>query len=220
MILQVINQFSGLLTAVSTILLVIATLLLYEATKKRPQISIYIEPKERSLNFIDLIIKNIGDAPAYDVSINVIDDLSIGRIGTLKNLKFLGKPKYLAPKQKIKSFLLSWSELKDKKDFCLEVTYYNSDLKTFNWLRKKKKEKFYIDISAWEQIHSLGEDPLLTISRSLKDLQRDIHTITRNPIHVINQNKKDWEEELRAQRKKDMKIVKRIEKRMNKAKSK
>lgn len=194
-----LNEYSNLLTSISTVLLCWVTWLLYKISVKQPFISIYVETNPSWINFINIVIENIGDAPAYDVVIDINKDLECENgEKKLRRLCFLNRPRYISPQQKIISFLTSYVGLTDQKDFELKVSYYKSKgLFGFKGLRIQKRNIFYIDLSQFEGIRGIGEKPIYRIAKSIESIQKDLNKISTgwNKLRVITQTKKEYYEE-------------------------
>lgn len=131
-----LKDYSNFITALSTFLLFVVTYLLYKIGQKKPLMSIYVKHNKNYINFIDLVIENIGDAPAYDVKINTIKNIDLNNDRfKLFGRNFFIKPKYFAPKQKAETFLASFLDFnkaekgnESRKDFELEkVLFSNSE---------------------------------------------------------------------------------------------
>ena len=129
-ILEFLNLNSGAVTAISTVFLTIITfvyVLLTRSISKEtemmrkaqtaPNISVTIQSEEESINLIDLIIKNIGLGPAYNVKFEINPDFEdrflsgkLSDIGFIKN----GLP-YFAPNQEFKILLTNITENDEEK---------------------------------------------------------------------------------------------------------
>ncbi|MBI5778974.1 MAG: hypothetical protein HZA49_05915 [Planctomycetes bacterium] len=85
--LEFLNQNSGafnllfsFLVSLATIVYAILTWRLVSETRKireiqiDPKISINIQPKEEAKSFIEMVIKNIGLGPAYNISFELSND--------------------------------------------------------------------------------------------------------------------------------------------------
>ena len=86
-LLDFLNQNSGAITVIFTAVVAIATgvyailtwRLVSETRKMReaqtePKVSAIIQPKEEWLNFIDLVVQNVGLGPAYNINFQVNPD--------------------------------------------------------------------------------------------------------------------------------------------------
>jgi len=127
--LDFLNQNSGafdvifsFIVAISTVVYAILTWRLVSETRKmreaqtEPKIFITIQPREEWINFIDMIIQNIGLGPAYDIQFKVEPDFKITKSRSLSEIGFIKNGlKYLAPNQKIKFFLTNLAENFEEK---------------------------------------------------------------------------------------------------------
>ncbi|RLJ09256.1 MAG: hypothetical protein DRP13_00590 [Candidatus Aenigmatarchaeota archaeon] len=191
--------FSGIV-ALATVVYAILTWKLVSETKElreaqtEPRISVIYQPREEWINFIDLVIKNIGLGPAYDIKFEITPDFEYRKGHFLSELNFMKKGiKYLAPNQRIQFFLTSMVEdfeNKIKKPFTIKVIYKNK-------FGKKYSESFVIDFSELVGLGQLGEPPLHKIAKNIENIQRDIHHLSTgfHRLKTIIYTKKDIEEE-------------------------
>jgi len=161
------------LTAFATIILVMATLvyvfftykLTKETTKLRevettPLMSMFIKPTQP----IELIIENIGKAPAYNINIS-FDEKYLDSFlfdCTKQKINF----SYFSPNQQLIILMKYYHQLKDLKyDYIpIKVTYNSKD-------NRKFEDTFNI---SWKELSSAGleiqSDKLEDISRELKNI--------------------------------------------------
>lgn len=163
--------FSGIV-ALSTVVYALLTWSLVSETKRMrkaqtdPFVSVISEPGEQWINLIDLVIKNIGLGPAYDVQFTVTPDFQYARGMYLSNVPVIknGIP-YLAPDQQIR-FLLTeiLEDYQDKitKPFNIAVTYKN-----FN--KELQEATFIIDFSVWDEL-AVGPSDIHQIAESVKKI--------------------------------------------------
>lgn len=139
--------FSGIV-ALSTVVYAILTWKLVSETKKmreiqiEPKVFVYVQPREECINVIDIIIKNAGLGPAYDIEFNINPDFQQISGKLLSEIGFLKDGlKYLAPNQKYQ-FILTVLNSENKKNpkFNIKVTYKNIHKKSY-------EELFMMDIS-------------------------------------------------------------------------
>ena len=206
-LLEFLNQNSGAfavvfsaIVAIATIVYAILTWELVSETKKmresqtEPKVSVTIQPREEWINFIDMVIQNIGLGPAYNIKFEVSPDFEYTKGGFLSNLGFIKNGLgYLSPNQKLQFFLTSLSEnfeVKTKKPFKIKVTYQNS-------LGKKYEDVYIIDFSQLIGLSQLGEPPLYKIAKNIDDIRKDIHNLSTgfNRLKVIRYTKEEVEKE-------------------------
>jgi hypothetical protein len=165
------------MTAVSTIVLVIATIiyvyftykLTKETTKLRevettPFISIYTKPTRP----IEMIVENIGKAPAYNIEIKFDEKyLDCFLFGCTKNKN---KISYFSPNQQFTILLKQYGELeKSPHEYIpVSVTYQSKDGRTF-------EEVFNIE---WKYLSSseIEKDGLEEIK---KELEKTVKTLDK-----------------------------------------
>ena len=116
--LEFLNQNSGAfavifsaVVAIATIVYAILTWRLVSETRKmreaqtEPKISATIQPREEWINFIDMVIQNIGLGPAYNIKFEINPDFEYIKGKFLSELGFMKNAlKYLAPNQKLQFF--------------------------------------------------------------------------------------------------------------------
>lgn len=190
--------FSGIV-ALATIVYALLTWKLVSETKEmretqtEPRISVIFQPKEEWVNFIDMVIKNIGLGPAYDIQFEISPDFEYRKGHFLSKLNIMKGVKYLAPNQKIQFFLTSLVENfedKIKKPFNIKVTYKNKFGKNYS-------EPFTIDFSELVGLEQLGKPPLYKIAKNIEKIQEEIHHLSTgfHRLNTIIYTKKDIEQE-------------------------
>ncbi|MEE9282982.1 MAG: hypothetical protein V3U49_02775 [Nitrososphaerales archaeon] len=191
-VIALFSIVAGLATAVYAGLtwrLVTETRRLREA-QTEPKISVIYQPREEWINFIDLVIQNIGLGPAYEIRFKIKDDFEYMKGELLSQLGFIKRGiDYLAPDQKIKFFLTSLTEdfkIKMKSPFRIDVSYYNKTRKPYN-------DGFLIDFSEMEGLGQLGEPPIHKIADNIEKIQKDINALRQSQLRrdLRNQGRRD-----------------------------
>jgi hypothetical protein len=136
-----------------------------------PHLSVWIEPHEREMHWIDMLIENIGAGPARNVEFLATPDFECFKDQPLSRLGFMKKGlPYLAPRQRLRFFLtnlLEDFETKMANPFDLVVRYQAKDGKTF-------AETFRIDFSPLRNLPGGSTSPLYDIAKKLEDMRREI----------------------------------------------
>lgn len=188
--------FSALITFV-TIIYAFLTWRLFSETKRmreaqtEPKISIMVQPREEWINFIDLIVQNIGLGAAYNLQFMVKPDFKTEFGVFLTELGFMKNGlKYLAPNQKIQYFLKNCVGNYGEIIFEIKVTYQNS-------IGKKYEDSYLIDFSQFADLNQIGIPPLHTISKNIEQIRDDIHKISNgyHKMKVVMYTKKEEEDE-------------------------
>ena len=186
--LEFLNQNSGALTIIFSALVAIATVvyafltwgLVSETRKLReaqtePKVFISIQPREQWINFIDLVIQNIGFGPAYDINFEVCPDFEYANGKFLSGLGLVKNGlKHLAPAQKLQFFFTSLVENfeeKTKTFFEIRVTYRNA-------LGRVYEDTYLIDFSSLIGLTQLGEPPMHSIANDIKQIKDDIRHLS------------------------------------------
>jgi len=173
-IFSALVAFSTVIYAALTWKLVSETIKLREA-QTEPKISIRIEPNEHCMLYCDMIIQNIGLGPAYDLNFNISPDIKDFDEKPLSELNIIKNGiKYLAPSAKRQFFLTQFSkQSKENREiqepFGIEVIYKDGQDKIL-------KDHFTIDFSEFMGLTKLGESPMYSIAKSLKEIERKIRT--------------------------------------------
>jgi len=186
--LEFLNHNSGALAVIfsfvvafATIIYAILTWKLVSETRRmrevqtEPKVSVIIQPREERINFIDMVIQNVGLGPAYNIKFEINPDFEYINGKTLSELGFIknGLP-YLAPKQKLQFFLTDMTknfEEKIKKSFKIKVIYQNG-------IGKSYEDVYIIDFSQLTGLVHFGDHPLYKIAKEIEEIRKDIHRIT------------------------------------------
>lgn len=195
--------FSGVVASATVVYAILTWKLVSETRRMReaqtePKVSVCIQPREEWINFIDLVIQNIGLGPAYDIKFKISPDFEYAKDRFLSELGFMKNGiSYLAPNQKIQFFLTNMIENfeeKMEKSFQVTITYKNSIGKTY-------EDKYPIDFSQFIGLTQLGEPPLYKIAKNIESIQKDIHYLSTgfHKMKVIRYTKEDVEEEKKEQ---------------------
>lgn len=173
-ILQVLSAFA---TAIATIILCYATIILARETKilsnasSQAHVTATIEQNIWSFNHVDLIVSNSGNAAAYNIQINFEPPLPEFGDGT-RSRKNSNSPisqiSLLRPAQLMKSNLCSLSKLHDKA-FKVVITWKKHP-------KAKKVETLSYDLSMldYQDMSQLGaNNPLTQMAQELKKLRDD-----------------------------------------------
>lgn len=201
--LDFINSNIGLLTiifsgvvAISTVVYAILTAHLVSETKKlrkiqiEPEIAVYILPRKEWINFIDIIIENIGQGPAYNIKFHFDKSLKVLKDKDIKRINILNKGiHYMAPKQKINFFITSMIEnFEEKSKLVINVIVKYKSLNNKNY-----ESKYILDFSQFLGVIQLGEPPLYKISKNIEAIKKDIHSLSTgfHKLKVYTYNSKD-----------------------------
>jgi len=222
-VLDFLNLNSGSFNVLFTFIVALATgiyailtwRLVAETEKLRiaqtePDVSVIIQPREDWINFVDMIIKNIGSGPAYEVKFRVSPDFEFRKGEYLSKLNFIENGiKHLSPQQKFHFYLTNMTEDFEKKiksPFDMEVTYKNK-------FGKQYKNTFRIDFSELSGLNQLGEPPLHKIAKNMEKIQSDIHHLSTgfSRLKTVIYTKKDIDQE-------NKRLMKRIGKKKEKEK--
>lgn len=204
--------FAGVL-AFATIFYVILTYKLVSETRQmkenqvNPEVIVSLRPRPDIISFIDIVVENIGNSAAFDIKFNFKSDFEYEKGKFLSELSFMKRISYLAPTQKIQSFLTSLLEdfnQKIKSQCVIDVTY------------KNRFHKFYhstimLNMRELKDLRQVGEPPENKIAKEIETISKNIAHLTSgfNKLQVITQTKKEKQKE---ERKNIEKIKERIKK--------
>lgn len=215
MLLEFLNQISGALTIVldflnqnSAAVIAIATIvyafftgkLVLETRRMReaqtePKVWAYIQPKEGSINFIMMIVENMGLGPAYNIKFKVDPDFEYEKGKVLSDLGFVKDGwNYLSPKEKLPPlFLTNMSEdfeEKSKKSFNINITYEDNS-------GKIHENTCPINFSSLIGLNQLGDLPLEKIANNIENIKKDFDNLSTGVIKVkvIRYTKEEKEKE-------------------------
>ncbi len=188
--------FAGVV-AIATVVYAVLTWRLVSETKRMrraqtdAKVTIAVSSREEYLNFVDLVVRNEGVGPAYNVQFEVEQlgdggDASVFEL--IQGMGFIGKGlDYFSPQQQIRSFLASMTEdfeLKMNTRLRVRISYSTAS-------GNRVTDQYVLDFSVFKGIHQLGEPDLHTIASSLKSLAKDVGHLASgfHKLQVITQDK-------------------------------
>jgi hypothetical protein len=182
MTFEEVSLLFSAVVAISTLIYAVLTWRLVSETRTlrkvqtEPRLSIYVTPNERSSYLKDLVIKNIGYGPAYDLSFSLKEDFTLYNGKKLSEVGIINKGiKYLAPNQKYEFFLTNPSE--KFKELCSHPL--SISVKYSNMSSEEYKEEFLIDFSIWENFSTVDKKGLSDIVRNLEAIKTSIDNVER-----------------------------------------
>jgi hypothetical protein len=139
-----------------------------------PEISVSLVQNDKAtIEFIELVIENIGLGPAYGIKFEVIKDFTLSNrmlseVGFIKN-----GISYFSPKQPMKLSVASFIHDKELADKSIElkVIYSNSIAEQFT-------RKFILNFSQFSFFTQVGFPPLIKIAEHLKSIASNLSDIT------------------------------------------
>lgn len=184
---------TNFILALATAALVYVTWILAKEAKltrkeqQRPNIIISLEPHKDHINFAELIIENIGYGPAYDLKVSFSCKVRSDNV-IFNEMKLLNQ-NVLKPKSIIKTFAGRWDEIAPKQ--------FETTLNYKNISQEYITEKFLIDTEQFNGLSTIGNNPLLEISKNTKKIADSISHVSSGfkKIKVETYNKIDREEE-------------------------
>lgn len=173
-----------------------------------PHIEVFYRPRDEWISLLDIVAKNIGNGPAYDLKFSCVATVSnkgseilLGRLRDLKG--FSTGIAYLGPSQEFFSF---WTQMtEDFEDKVATQIRVRTTCRSATGALYDRQH--LLDLSELKGISRIGEPPLLKIAKSLEELQKDVqHLATgfnKPKINVFTHEDRERErkelEERRAQ---------------------
>lgn len=205
--------FAGVV-AVATVIYARLTARLVDETRRlrqvqtEPHIEVFYRPRDEWISLLDVVAKNIGNGPAYDIKftweVTVSNKGAESLLARLEELKgFSSGIAYLGPSQEFFSF---WTQMtEDFEDKLSTQVRVKSTCRGVTGVVYERQH--LIDFSELKGVSRIGEPPLLKMAKSLEALQKDLNSVAtgfrRPKIDVFTQEdrqreRKEWEEQ-RAQ---------------------
>lgn len=186
--LDVLNQNSGVVSVVfsgvvasATVVYAILTWKLVSETRRmreaqtEPRVSVTLQPRQESINLIDMVIQNIGLGPAYDMRFEVSPDFECLKGRFLSEMGWVTEGlEYLAPRDKLQFFLTSMTDDFQEKvgtTFEVSVTYHNRLGNTY-------EDVYSIGFSQWAGLLQLGEPPIQRIAKNMEEIKRELRGLS------------------------------------------
>lgn len=169
-----------------------------------PHIEVFYRPRDEWISLLDVVAKNIGNGPAYDLKFSweatISNKGSETLLGRLRELKgFSTGIAYLGPSQEFFSF---WTQMTEEfEDKVATQIRVRSTCKGATGAVYDRQH--LLDLSELKGISRIGEPPLLKIAKSLEALQKDVqHLATgfnKPKVNVFThedreRERKEWEE--------------------------
>lgn len=172
--------FSGVV-AISTVVYAVLTWRLVSETRRmrhaqtEPKIAVTYRSREEWMALVDIVVKNIGLGPAYDIKFEIAP-ITEGRatqelIKELKELNFLNAGlSFLAPDQEVSSFFTNAAEKFEEKmvsQISIKASYKSAT-------GEKYLSEYLIDLSELRGMERIGEPPLYKIAKNVEKIAESI----------------------------------------------
>lgn len=189
------NKYSALILTLATIVYVGFTIVLAKETKKlreietSPFISIIFDISFQAVSHSKIIIKNIGKAPAYNITFKVDEKY----LPHFNGYTFENTIEYFAPEQEFYILANGFNNLKEAgfESIPITVNYRSKDDRAFSELFNLR----------WQYFQYYEKDTLQDIKKSFDDLNKEIKEINKtlknkkyyvsNKLSVLEIEKKD-----------------------------
>lgn len=169
-----------------------------------PHIEIFYRPRDEWISLLDVVAKNIGNGPAYDIKLsweatvsNKGSETLLGRLGELKG--FSAGIAYLGPNQEFFSFWTQMTEEFEDK-IATQIRVRSSCRGATGAIYDRQH---LLDLSELKGMSRIGEPPLLKIAKSIEALQKDLQRLAtgfnKPTVNVVThedreRERKEWEE--------------------------
>lgn len=199
-----VSLLFSLVVAAATVFYALLTRALVKETRRmrevqtEPSLSLSVEPSDHGVNFLNLVIRNVGQGSASAVALRAEPNFQRSKgqhIGDLGLFKY--GLKHLAPGQRITVFLTSiLDEVHGSGDdlsrlnFTIHASYQSSLGRTYS-------DSFPIHFESLEGFGSIGTPPLISIADDLSKIQRDVGHLTSGfkRLEVVTQTRADLVQE-------------------------
>ncbi|MGO6815538.1 hypothetical protein ACCS67_11705 [Rhizobium brockwellii] len=175
-----LSAFSSLVTAFATIALFIVTSVLARETRSlskassQAQITATIEPNAWGVMYVDLVVANSGNAPAYSIKIEFDPPLPRSEDYRTNLPTPLQNVSILRPDQLLQSGLCKFSDV-SKKTFSVSIS----------WLPHPRAEKrecvqYLLSMLDYEGVSYLGaRSPMVQLADQVKKLREDWRSVSK-----------------------------------------
>jgi hypothetical protein len=176
-----LNLIFSAIVAISTVVYALLTWRLVSETRlvrraqTMPKIAVYYRTRDEWMALLDIIVRNIGLGPAYDVQFD-LQPVTTGP-GTEQLMKELRERnifstglRFLAPTQEYSSFFTNVTEQFDEKmaaQIRVTVRYVDS-------ARVAHIDEYTIDLSELRGMVRIGEPPLLKIAKQIEKMAQEL----------------------------------------------
>ena len=164
---------STVVTALATVALAVLTFVLARATyamaraNSQPHVVVTFESNQWSMNHIDMIVENCGNAPAYDISISFNPTLPKNELRTGDAAPF-DKISLLRPGQLLKSSASDWASVKDIA-FTVDISW-----RRYPNNGQREVLSYQFDVGYLKNVSMLGNaSPEVQIATEVKKLRDD-----------------------------------------------
>lgn len=192
-IITFLDNHSGTIIGLTTIAYALITSrMLYETKKLRvfqtePHVFISIQSVQGASFLKNMVIQNIGAAPAYDIFFQVDPDIVIMHGKKLTDINFIQRGlKRLAPNEKIEFFVantIKLSEEATQTEVRITVSYRGREKE-----KKAKEETFELGLTEKSGMFSVDTDPYKEMVTKLDAIHQDlkrVSTIIPGALRVV-----------------------------------
>jgi hypothetical protein len=199
-----IESISTAFAMIGTIILLFLTYLSLRETRKmvsemqrqresleNPAVSLRIVPDLRNLQILNMVIKNSGGGPAYDVSVKFNPDLPYEE-SSLNQLKYFQKIPLLDKNETIEFFFSSAIEYfkSDKPKFSVaQIEYYKTPITDRNEDKKPIIRRIELNINEREEHLYVGVRNLNDLVNEIEELKQGLLLIASNMEEMIRDRK-------------------------------
>jgi hypothetical protein len=181
----VLNLLFAVVVAAATVVYAWLTAKLVAETRQlreaqtEPRIEVFYRPRDEWIALLDIVIKNIGSGPAYDLTFScsaiVPNKGSEELLSRLKELKSLSSGiAYLGPGQEFFSY---WTRMTDNFKEKLETQILvRSNYRSATG--RAYARQHVLDLSELKGVERIGEPPLLKIAKNVEKFQEQMQRLS------------------------------------------
>ena len=206
-----LNLLFAVVVAAATVVYAWLTAKLVAETRRlrqvqtEPHIEVFYRPRDEWISLLDVVAKNIGNGPAYDLKFtweatasNKGSDNLLARLQELKG--FSSGIAYLGPSQEFFSF---WTQMtEDFEDKVATQIRVRSTCRGVTGVVYDRQH--LLDLSELKGISRIGEPPLLKMAKCLEAMQKDLHHVAtgfnRPNVDVFTHEDRERERQEREER--------------------
>ena len=205
-----LNLLFAALVAVATVVYAWLTAKLVGETRRlrqvqtEPHIEVFYRPRDEWISLFDIVVKNIGNGPAYDIKFtwdattsNKGSESLLGRLQEIGGIK--SGVAYLGPNQEFFSF---WTQMtEDFEDKVATQVRIGTTCRGVTGVIYDREH--LLNLAELKGVSRIGEPPLLKIAKSLEALQHNLNRVatgfSKAKVDVFDhedreRERKVWEE--------------------------
>lgn len=201
-----ISLLLALVVAAATVFYALLTHRLVEETRRmrevqtEPALALRLEPSEHGVNFVNLVVENVGQGPARNIRFKAAPDFRRFRNQHVSDWGiFRHGLNYMAPGQKITLFLTSVLDDVHKGREMRELNF-DVEVSFETPAGRVSREVFPLHFDSLEGYGTIGTPPLIEIAQSIKKMETQIGHLASGSsrLNVLVQSQEELARETEA----------------------